>query len=88
VLSVDDDGPGIAAADRDRVFEPFHRLDSSRDRQTGGFGLGLTIVRSVALAHGGDVGLDDTPLGGARFAITLPSLEAPGREQDARGPAA
>ncbi|AAU46505.1 MULTISPECIES: two-component system sensor histidine kinase BprS [pseudomallei group] len=88
VLSVDDDGPGIAAADRDRVFEPFHRLDSSRDRQTGGFGLGLTIVRSVALAHGGDVRLDDTPLGGARFAITLPALEAPGREQDARGAAA
>ncbi|WP_323121349.1 ATP-binding protein [Burkholderia alba] len=77
VLTVEDDGPGIPPADRDRVFEPFHRLDSSRDRQTGGFGLGLTIVRRVALVHGGDVRLDETPLGGARFIITLPAREWP-----------
>ncbi|KVO84542.1 histidine kinase [Burkholderia ubonensis] len=73
VLTVDDDGPGIPAADRARVFEPFQRLDSSRDRQTGGFGLGLAIVRRVALVHGGDVRLEDSPLGGARFVITLPA---------------
>ncbi|UXU89122.1 ATP-binding protein [Burkholderia sp. S-53] len=73
VLSVDDDGPGIPAAERARVFEPFQRLDSSRDRQTGGFGLGLAIVRRVALVHGGDVRLEDSPLGGARFVITLPA---------------
>jgi two-component system OmpR family sensor kinase len=72
VLSVDDDGPGIPAAERVRVFEPFQRLDSSRDRQTGGFGLGLAIVRRVAQVHGGDVRLEDSPLGGARFVITLP----------------
>ncbi|WP_282507246.1 ATP-binding protein [Burkholderia cepacia] len=77
VLSVDDDGPGIPAAERARVFEPFQRLDSSRDRQTGGFGLGLAIVRRVAQVHGGDVRLLDSPLGGARFVITLPALTMP-----------
>ncbi|NIE59597.1 MULTISPECIES: ATP-binding protein [unclassified Burkholderia] len=77
VLSVDDDGPGIPAAERARVFEPFQRLDSSRDRQTGGFGLGLAIVRRVAQVHGGDVRLEDSPLGGARFVITLPALSLP-----------
>ncbi|KAG8151704.1 ATP-binding protein [Burkholderia catarinensis] len=77
VLSVDDDGPGIPAAERARVFEPFQRLDSSRDRQTGGFGLGLAIVRRVAQVHGGDVRLEDSPLGGARFVITLPVRALP-----------
>ncbi|AMU07281.1 ATP-binding protein [Burkholderia cenocepacia] len=79
VLSVDDDGPGIPAAERARVFEPFQRLDSSRDRQTGGFGLGLglAIVRRVAQVHGGDVRLEDSPLGGARFVITLPARALP-----------
>ncbi|HEF5871081.1 TPA: HAMP domain-containing protein [Burkholderia cenocepacia] len=77
VLSVDDDGPGIPATERARVFEPFQRLDSSRDRQTGGFGLGLAIVRRVALVHGGDVRLEDSPLGGARFVITLPVRALP-----------
>ncbi|WP_258029550.1 ATP-binding protein, partial [Burkholderia pseudomallei] len=57
VRSVDADGPCIGAADRDLVLEPLSRLDSGRDRQTGGFGLGLAIVRSVALAHGVDVRL-------------------------------
>ncbi|KWO39678.1 histidine kinase [Burkholderia sp. MSMB1459WGS] len=77
VLSVDDDGPGIPAAERARVFEPFQRLDSSRDRQTGGFGLGLAIVRRVAQVHGGDVRLEDSALGGARFVITLPVRALP-----------
>ncbi|AZQ50790.1 ATP-binding protein [Burkholderia cenocepacia] len=77
VLSVDDDGPGIPPAERARVFEPFQRLDSSRDRQTGGFGLGLAIVRRVAQVHGGDVRLEDSPLGGARFVITLPVRALP-----------
>ncbi|MFM0741486.1 ATP-binding protein [Paraburkholderia xenovorans] len=77
VLSVEDDGPGIPLADRDRVFEPFHRLDSSRDRHTGGFGLGLAIVRRVALVHGGDVRLESTVSGGPRFVVTLPALPLP-----------
>ncbi|CAB3763542.1 histidine kinase [Burkholderia sp. MSh2] len=77
VLSVDDDGPGVPVAERARVFEPFQRLDSSRDRQTGGFGLGLAIVRRVAQVHGGDVRLEDSPLGGARFVITLPARTLP-----------
>ncbi|MEN8517251.1 ATP-binding protein [Burkholderia sp. RS02] len=88
VLSVDDDGPGIPAVERARVFEPFQRLDSSRDRQTGGFGLGLAIVRRVALVHGGNVRLDDSPLGGARFAITLPALTLPDLPGDAPARAA
>lgn len=77
VLTVEDDGPGIPVADRARVFEPFHRLDSSRDRHTGGFGLGLAIVRRVALVHGGEVHLDDGSWGGARFVITLPPMSMP-----------
>ncbi|WP_175853956.1 ATP-binding protein [Burkholderia anthina] len=86
ILSVDDDGPGIPVADRARVFEPFQRLDSNRDRQTGGFGLGLAIVRRVALVHGGDVRLEDSPLGGARFVITLPARTLPAFLNDAPSP--
>lgn len=71
-LIVDDDGPGIAAADRERVFEPFARLDDSRTRDTGGVGLGLAIVRQVALAHGGSARVETSPLGGARFMLEWP----------------
>ena len=74
VLIVDDDKPGIPVADRARIFEPFHRLDASRDRHTGGFGLGLAIVRRVALVHGGEVRLEEPSSGGARFLMTLPSM--------------
>ena len=77
VLIVEDDGPGIPLAERGRVFEPFHRLDSSRDRHTGGFGLGLAIVWRVALVHGGDVRLEEAASGGARFVMTLPALPLP-----------
>lgn len=70
---VEDDGPGIPATERSKVFEPFYRLDQSRDRHTGGSGLGLAIVRRVALVHGGDIALDDSPLGGARFSLILPA---------------
>ncbi|WP_087722112.1 ATP-binding protein [Pandoraea sp. PE-S2T-3] len=72
MIYVDDDGEGVPAEDRARIFEPFHRLDSSRNRATGGFGLGLAIVRRIALLHGGKVGVETSPLGGARFTITLP----------------
>ena len=73
-LLVDDDGGGIAEADRERVFEPFIRLDESRDRGTGGAGLGLAIVKRVAANHGGTIEIQSSPLGGARFVLRWPGL--------------
>ena len=72
-LTVDDDGGGIPQADRERVFEPFIRLDESRDRGTGGAGLGLAIVQRVAANHGGTIEVRDSPLGGARFVLRWPA---------------
>ena len=69
VIEVDDDGRGIPATERERLFEPFARLDDSRARDSGGFGLGLAIVRQVARWHGGDATITDSPLGGARVSI-------------------
>jgi two-component system sensor histidine kinase RstB len=71
-LQVEDDGPGIPAEERDRVFEPFVRLDPSRDRATGGCGLGLAIVHSVATAMKGTVAVDSGAFGGARFRFSWP----------------
>jgi two-component system, OmpR family, osmolarity sensor histidine kinase EnvZ len=71
-ILVDDDGPGIPPADRERVFQPFVRLDASRNPSTGGVGLGLTIARDVARSHGGDVRLETSPHGGLRARIHLP----------------
>jgi signal transduction histidine kinase len=72
-LTVDDDGPGIAPVDRQRVLERFVRLDESRGRGTGGAGLGLAIVREVVASHGGEVTLGESPLGGLRVEIRLPA---------------
>ncbi|MCT4703735.1 two-component system sensor histidine kinase RstB [Enterobacteriaceae bacterium H20N1] len=72
VLQVEDDGPGIPAEEREHVFQPFVRLDPSRDRATGGCGLGLAIVHSVAVAMGGAVSVDDAPAGGARLCFSWP----------------
>ncbi|WP_261575351.1 sensor histidine kinase, partial [Frankia gtarii] len=72
VLTVDDDGPGIPAVDRERVFDRFVRLDAGRDRDSGGSGLGLAIVRGVAHRHGGTVTATAAPAGGARFEVRLP----------------
>jgi signal transduction histidine kinase len=72
-VRVDDDGPGVPAADRQRIFERFVRLDDARARDDGGAGLGLAIVRATALAHGGSVRVEDSPLGGARFVLSLPA---------------
>jgi two-component system OmpR family sensor kinase len=69
---VDDDGPGIAPAERDRVFDRFHRADAARARSTGGTGLGLAIVRAIVEAQGGSVWAAQAPLGGARVVIELP----------------
>jgi two-component system osmolarity sensor histidine kinase EnvZ len=73
VVTVDDDGPGIPPAERERVFQPWVRLDAGRGRGEGGAGLGLAIVRSIARAHGGDVALQTSPLGGLRAVVRLPA---------------
>jgi len=77
VLTVDDDGPGIAVVDRERVLERFVRLDESRGRGTGGSGLGLAIVREVARSHGGNAVLGDSSLGGLRAEVRLPATTGP-----------
>ncbi|MQY26750.1 sensor histidine kinase [Nocardia aurantia] len=69
---VDDDGPGIPATDRSRVFDRFVRLADDRARATGGAGLGMPIVAEIVAAHHGTVRIDDSPLGGARLTVTLP----------------
>ncbi|WP_342320809.1 two-component system sensor histidine kinase RstB [Kosakonia sp. BYX6] len=71
-MTVEDDGPGIAPQERERVFEPFVRLDPSRDRATGGCGLGLAIVYSIAQAFGGNVSCTQSELGGAQFTFQWP----------------
>jgi signal transduction histidine kinase len=71
-LAVRDTGPGIAPADRERVFQPFVRLDAAGAGGTKGTGLGLAIARSVVVAHGGTLTLEPTPGAGSRFTIRLP----------------
>jgi signal transduction histidine kinase len=81
VIRVDDCGPGIPDADMETVFLPFRRLETSRSRETGGTGLGLTIARTIARAHGGDVRLENRPDGkGLRAEIILPLATAPLRD--------
>ena len=76
LIHVDDDGIGIPEPERQRVFFAFTRLDRSRDRATGGYGLGLAIVRLVLEQHGGTVIADESPLGGARFTLAWPLLQS------------
>ncbi|WP_369040525.1 ATP-binding protein [Stenotrophomonas maltophilia] len=71
-LRVEDDGPGIAEADHEKVMRPFTRLDDSRSRDTGGFGLGLAIVNRIAARHGGELRISRAPLGGARLEMHWP----------------
>ena len=71
---VDDDGAGIPARERHRVFDRFHRVEPSRARRSGGSGLGLAIVRAIVEAHGGRIWAEDSPLGGARVAFELPGF--------------
>ena len=73
-LIVDDDGPGIPVADRQRVFERFTRLDDARTADAGGAGLGLAIVHAVVSSHGGSVAIDARPGGGTRVTVDLPAL--------------
>jgi len=71
-IAVEDNGPGIPEPRREEAFRPFHRLDEGRNLQTGGSGLGLAIARDIARAHGGDIVLSDSALGGLRATIRLP----------------
>jgi two-component system osmolarity sensor histidine kinase EnvZ len=70
---VDDDGPGIPADRREDVFKPFVRLDEARNQDAGGTGLGLSIARDIARSHGGDISLDDSPMGGLRAIVRVPA---------------
>jgi two-component system osmolarity sensor histidine kinase EnvZ len=72
IVTVDDDGPGIPAERREDVFKPFVRLDAAR-QDAGGTGLGLAIARDIARSHGGDIMLDDSPMGGLRAVIKVPA---------------
>lgn len=74
MLRVDDDGPGLPGPELERAFEPFHRGEPSRNRETGGAGLGLSVVRGIARAHGGDARLENRPEGGLRAEVRLPTV--------------
>ncbi|MFF4057026.1 ATP-binding protein [Streptomyces sp. NPDC001668] len=76
VVEVADDGDGVPAADRERIFERFVRLDEARARDDGGAGLGLAIARDVAVRHGGSLTVRDAPAGGALFELRLPVVVA------------
>jgi signal transduction histidine kinase len=75
-IRVLDEGPGIPAAELELVFEPFYRLESSRNRATGGTGLGLSIARDVAQAHGGSLTLANRSTGGLEATLVLPRLQS------------
>jgi signal transduction histidine kinase len=75
-ITIDDDGPGIAAADAERVFQPFVRLEESRSAATGGIGLGLSIARSIIRGHGGEIDLLNRAEGGLQAVVTLPLAAA------------
>jgi len=72
-ISIEDHGPGIPDSDLETAFQPFRRLEGSRNRETGGSGLGLTIARNILRAHGGDVTLRNRREGGLAALITLPA---------------
>ncbi len=71
-LLVEDDGPGIPEQSREQIFQPFTRLDTSRDRQSGGYGLGLAITQKILQQHGGQINVEESRLGGAKFQLIWP----------------
>jgi two-component system OmpR family sensor kinase len=82
-IRVDDDGPGIAAAERERIFDRFHRSEAARDRRSGGSGLGLAIASAIVESHGGRIWVEDSPLGGARVSFSLPRFSPKMRDLSA-----
>jgi two-component system, OmpR family, sensor kinase len=72
IVTIDDDGPGIPESDIERAFQPFQRLEQSRSKETGGFGLGLTIARTIIDSHGGSLTLSNRPEGGLTATVALP----------------
>jgi signal transduction histidine kinase len=82
---VEDDGAGIPLAERERVFDRFHRTDRARDRASGGAGLGLAIVQAIVGAHGGRASASQSPEGGARMEIELPGFTPSPRPADTGG---
>ena len=75
VVQVEDDGIGIPAQDRDRIFERFYRVDKARSRELGGTGLGLSIVKHLVQAQGGEISVESSPGAGSRFRFSLPRAE-------------
>ena len=72
VITVDDEGPGIPPSEREKVFDPFYRIGSARDPDTGGVGLGLSVTRSIIWEHGGEISLASRKGGGLSVRIELP----------------
>jgi K+-sensing histidine kinase KdpD len=72
VITVDDEGPGIPRSEREKVFEPFYRIGSARDPETGGVGLGLSVTRSIVWEHGGEIILGNHKGGGLSVRVELP----------------
>ncbi len=83
-IVIDDEEPGIAEADMERVFEPFVRLETSRSLETGGVGLGMAIARSIVRQHGGEITLANREEGGLRITVRLPREDATHVEVPAR----
>lgn len=81
-VAVTDQGPGIAPADQERIFERFYRVDPARSRETGGTGLGLAIVKHVCVNHGGEVSVWSEPGQGSTFTIRLPAADGTGTSGD------
>jgi len=77
IVTIDDDGPGIPEDELEQVFAPFYRLERSRNRYTGGVGLGLAVAKTIIHAHGGDIQLINRDAGGLRASVSLPLDAAP-----------
>ncbi len=72
LITVQDYGQGISPEDQEKVFEPFYRVDKSRTKDTGGYGLGLSLCREIMLAHGGDIRLESEPGHGTKVTLYFP----------------